>query len=185
MVMSLRVIDAESQRHVGEEGGARDGHTGRGKVVTHAKSPLICSHSEGRALERGATREPPVGVRDESRQRLPRATRLVEPAQLEGHARSRAATRCVEHMAREEAGGVGADEHTKPHPCDLVHLRNRRAPLLVGAVVEARRERGEDRRLVRIAHCQDEWEAKLSLVRAVELVESLQVARQMTTGSDA
>ena len=179
MVMSLRVVDAKSQRHVGEEGGARDGHTGRGKVVTHAKSPLICSHSEGRPLERGATREPPVGVRDESRQRLPRATRLVEPAQLEGHARSRAATRCVEHMAGEEAGGVGADEHAKPHPSDLVHLRNRRAPLFVGAVVEARRERGEDRPLVRIAHCQDEWEAKLSLVRAVELVESLQAARKM------
>mmetsp|Transcript_43321 Transcript_43321/g.113857 ORF Transcript_43321/g.113857 Transcript_43321/m.113857 type:complete len:201 (+) Transcript_43321:468-1070(+) len=117
------------------------------------------------------------------RQCRPLAAGIVEPLEADRHAGSRAATRRVKHVACEEAGRIRLHECAQAHPRNLMHLRDGSTELLFRAVVYACSERCKDGGLVGVAHGQDEGEAKLGLVCAIELGEASHLLRRQASQS--
>mmetsp|Transcript_33908 Transcript_33908/g.72391 ORF Transcript_33908/g.72391 Transcript_33908/m.72391 type:complete len:216 (-) Transcript_33908:175-822(-) len=169
MVVLLGVVDAEAERHLPEEGSASSGNPGGGKVGAHTKGPLVCAVDEIGTLQRRPIK-PTVGVGDEFTEQLP--CPLLQPPQLDAHARGGRASRRVEHVAGELAAGVGRHQVAHPHPRDLMHLRECGRELLAARVGRPRREGRENCLLARAAHREDEGEAELGAVRSVELGKS-------------
>eukprot|EP00966_Prymnesium_polylepis_P031666 736722-Prymnesium_polylepis.1 len=95
------------------------------------------------------------------------------------------AARGVEDVAGELAGGLGLDDVAHPHPRDLVHLRDPLGELLPRRVGQPRRERVQDRPLRRVAHGEDEREAKLGRVLVVYLSEARELLRRQAAQARA
>mmetsp|Transcript_17630 Transcript_17630/g.55157 ORF Transcript_17630/g.55157 Transcript_17630/m.55157 type:complete len:296 (+) Transcript_17630:297-1184(+) len=170
VVVLLGIVDAEADRNDVEEGGG-GGRRVDGEVVADVEGPLVIPRDEVGVLD-GRPVETAVRVGD----KVELGPRRRDEADC--HPSGRSAVRRVEDMTREEARRGVLDLIEQPHPRDLVHLREALAELARPLVLDAFRERAEDRRLRRVLHRQDERPTELSGVLIVQRSELLHLRRR-------
>eukprot|EP00302_Diacronema_sp_CCMP2436_P045485 CAMPEP_0180061526 /NCGR_PEP_ID=MMETSP0985-20121206/6631_1 /TAXON_ID=483367 /ORGANISM="non described non described, Strain CCMP 2436" /LENGTH=264 /DNA_ID=CAMNT_0021991639 /DNA_START=222 /DNA_END=1014 /DNA_ORIENTATION=+ len=167
VVVLLRIVDAESQRHLVEERRAARRRPLDGEVLADAEHPLIHTLLEGLAAKRRPVKAA-VAISHEVADDNRRRARVAKVAQRDRQAGGRAAMRRVEHVARQLARRRRRGEEAQAHPRDLADLCDALGQLHARRVAHATPERVEDDPLRRVTHGEDEWEAKLGLVRVVE-----------------